>query len=684
MTCTLCREILDSPITLHCLHSLCKACFERKIKEQNDESCTNTTDVSINCPACLYCTSLKKLDNLETESEKKIRVPQVLRTLFDLESRIDLSICVSCTNQGTNTKASFWCFDCINTFCKECLNFHLSIPLLEKHKTYSFDEIKNNKSIISKARELCDEHNLCFTTFCLEKEIICCDRCLSSNHIDICKGEHSKIQEDKVVILANDKLSKLRESLQITFQELDDKDKELSDLEMIIETFFIKEENNADERSQILKKKLVDSTERFLAEIHQIMYNKLQEKESRISMLNEKKSVLMNKMVSAMRGKSDDKLLCESENIQTILESAKIVLDDGGNECVNTLTISFESTLNTLCNLNSFGEITENRSVLSQDFLKCKIGKEITPQENRPVENTCPGLNLRRQWRSEANLSSMHSKGSNPSRWNSFEFDDDYFEIYTTIDIEDGTSHVTGCDWKSDSEIVIVDQKVNGIPELCVYNAKHGNLECRIPLYEKPYDISVLPYNECVITFPREMELRVYNLSDYSIQREIDVGMNCYGVCYCFHQQGGAVIVAGEYKIVIFDESFYVLRRLTVWGEDIRYVSAYSNNLIFYSDMQTSTVYGIIGNGENRFEYTDDDELQGPAGLILDESKNVYVCEKGKDCIHVLNKSGDFISTIEVGNCPTAISLSGNKRRICIIRGGKRLKNVADIYISRR
>lgn len=73
-----------------------------------------------------------------------------------------------------------------------------------------------------------------------------------------------------------------------------------------------------------------------------------------------------------------------------------------------------------------------------------------------------------------------------------------------------------------------------------------------------------------------------------------------------------------------------------------------------------------------------------PQGLILDESKNVYVCEKGKDCIHVLNKSGDFISTIEVGNCPTAISLSGNKRRICIIRGGKRLKNVADIYIYRR
>lgn len=179
------------------------------------------------------------------------------------------------------------------------------------------------------------------------------------------------------------------------------------------------------------------------------------------------------------------------------------------------------------------------------------------------------------------------------------------------------------------------------------------------------------------------MEIRVYNLSDYSVQREMEVGMNCYGVCYCSHQQGGTIIIAGEDNIIIYDDDFNEIRRLTVWGEDIRYVSAYSNNLIFYSDIKASIVYSVIGNGDNRFEYTGEDGLQGPAELILDESKNVYICEKGTDCIHVLSKSGDFIRTIEVGNCPTAISLSRNNRKICIIRGGRRLNNVADIYISR-
>lgn len=51
----------------------------------------------------------------------------------------------------------------------------------------------------------------------------------------------------------------------------------------------------------------------------------------------------------------------------------------------------------------------------------------------------------------------MYLKGLNFFRWNSFEFDDDYFEIYIIIDIEDGMLYVIGCDWKLDSEIVIVD-----------------------------------------------------------------------------------------------------------------------------------------------------------------------------------------------------------------------------------
>lgn len=111
--CTQCKETLHNSITLHCLHFLCIGCFERMVGEQKDESCTNTSEILINCPACFCCTSFKKQRNLET----KIRVPQVMKTLLDFKFGIDFSLCVSCKNQGRNTKASFWCFDCVDNFC---------------------------------------------------------------------------------------------------------------------------------------------------------------------------------------------------------------------------------------------------------------------------------------------------------------------------------------------------------------------------------------------------------------------------------------------------------------------------------------------------------------------------------------------------------------------------------------
>lgn len=128
-------------------------------------------------------------------------------------------------------------------------------------------------------------------------------------------------------------------------------------------------------------------------------------------------------MVLAMRDKSDDTVCCKSETNEKVLESVKTVLDVGDKECVHSLSISFEPTLSLLSNLKAFGEITENRPVQNRDTLMCSIGKEIIPHGNIPVENTWPGLNLRKHWESEVNLNSVHSKGSNSSTWKSFDFE---------------------------------------------------------------------------------------------------------------------------------------------------------------------------------------------------------------------------------------------------------------------
>lgn len=121
------------------------------------------------------------------------------------------------------------------------------------------------------------------------------------------------------------------------------------------------------------------------------------------------------------------------------------------------------------------------------------------------------------------------------------------------------------------------------------------------------------------------------------------------------------------------------IKRLKVNGADIRYIHAYNNNLLFYTDLRCKAVYSSIGNGTNRFEYAN--KMKGAAGLILDDFKNVYVCEKGATFIHVLDISGVFQRQFEVSKTPTAISVSENRKKICIICGGSQTTNKANIFV---
>lgn len=548
MSCAICKEKSYNPVTLHCLHSLCKECFEGNVREQQPEVCDLNSDALLVCPLCDYQSSCDISSYLQRNIGAYLAAPQAIKALLDIEHGLDSPICLSCKNKGKTTSSLFWCFDCVNHFCEECFDFHSTLPVLDKHKTYSLAELKKDPDVVTKAREICEEHGLRFTKFCSERECVCCDGCLSSDHIDICKGEHKKIQEEIISKLVNPKVTELQESLRNMLQNLDSNGKELSDVENKTEEFFKDEQMKADEKSNNLRKRLLESSDSILVESYKIPFYKLQEMESKNAVWKQQKSVLENaiELLSALKGGSDLRYFLEMKKIKQVLKQAGNVLYDCEKGGKTTFSVLFEKSLDTFADLDSFGKITEIQ-YMSKD-------------ENSAFEI------------SFVELQSRESKENEPSMQlgKSFHFGEHLFRLSKSIDLENGWSHVTGCDWMSENEIVIVDQKVKGSPGLCVYNTDNGKLKSRIPLDQKPYDISVLPNKQCAITFPKEEEVRIYSLNDYS--------------------------------------------------------------------------------------------------------------EQGEDCIHVLNKSGNFIRKIEVGQNPTSISLSRSKTKICIIRGGSHTSNVADIY----
>lgn len=676
--CATCEKPFRKVETLHCLHSLCKKCLKEKIKEK--ENCKGNSEIIVRCPLCSYTTTFDKLDGTKNDWDNSAPVQQVIKALYDIEHWLDSPVCVSCSNRGQITLSMFWCFDCVDHFCTSCQNIHSSFPVLNKHKIYSLDDLKKDTSLVTKATELCFKHNLRYTKLCSEKESVCCDFCLSLDHIDVCKGEHGKIQNEIVSTLVKPKVTELYESFKKMLETLHSQEKQTSDVESKIEKLFKEEQMKADEKSQNLKKKVLESTDVLMANSYKITFYKLQEMKKRIMALKRMKSILENAVdiVSALRGGSDTRYFLEVKKVKQVLSNAVTTLSEGEEGFRNTFSITFVNSLETFCELGHFGNITEACFLQKHEnplfVTRIKCGSDDNISEDREFASS-------NRWVSELSLCSAQTRDASLAT-KTFQFDGKLFTLSKSITLETGYSHVTGCDWKSENEIIFLDQKVQGTAEICVYDALDGNLKEKLSLDQKPYDISVISNNQCVITFPKEMEFRVYSLTDYSLQKKVSVELKCHGVCHCMHQSGLITVVAGEDKLAFFDKDFKIMKTLTVKGKDIRYVSAYNNNLIFYSDLQNNSVCSVMGNGDARFDYKNDNKLKGAAGLILDESKNVYVCEKGSKNIHVINKSGTFIKKIEVCNSPTALSVSKNRKKLCIVGGGRHVTNMADIYIS--
>ena len=680
LKCTACSKSSENQLySLLCLHSLCKDCFKCSIKNRTEASNEENGHSYIPCPTCEYHTSLGCLNF--SHSEDLCKVPYVLKTLIDLQYGISSPECVVCKTRGSTTKSKYWCSQCAEHFCSECLSFHSALPNFNKHKTYSTEDLQNDPSLFIRARELCDKHDLRWTKICNAQGIPCCDSCISSDHVDVCKGEHKNVEEDIVTALVNPRLSQLKLSLAKVHQELLNQEKEISDVENETKTLFTEENTIVQKKGQAIIRILLEKTDCLLAESFKIMIYKLQETESSILALNQKKSVLENaaSIVSCLSDSdgSHVRSFLELKKIKNVLKDAREFLSKGEDH-MPKFSISFEVFTNKIVGTKSFGKIAHHQLV--SDSLNPQI---------KPISRWSSALNVsekvhtillpRDRWNSEWNLSSAQTRGADLPGPKSFQFGGNMFVLSKSIKIDDNSSHVTGCDWKSKNEIVIVDQRVTGTSEVCVYNTEKGDLISKIQLDQKPFDIVVMNDNDCVITFPKQEEIRIYGLVDHSLKNVVNVGFKCYGVSYCSNNHMKTIAVAGEDSIVLFDQNFTEKKRLQVEGEDIRYIQAYNNNLLFYSDLRGNAVYSAVGNGDNRFEY--DSEIKFAAGLILDEYKNVYVCEKGSSFIHVLSKSGDFQRKFEVGKTPTAISLSKDKKKICIICGGRRTFNMADIYI---
>ena len=78
--------------------------------------------------------------------------------------------------------SEFWCPDCEEGLCAECIEYHSLVKLSRVHITISIAEYRKLPSYVLEIKEHCSEHNGKFQLFCNEHVCPCCGICIMENH----------------------------------------------------------------------------------------------------------------------------------------------------------------------------------------------------------------------------------------------------------------------------------------------------------------------------------------------------------------------------------------------------------------------------------------------------------------------------------------------------------------------
>ena len=177
-------------------------------------------------------------------------------------------------NSGKYNKIEILVLPMRRAFFPECLSFHSALPNIDKHKTYCTEDLQNDPSLLIRARELCDKHYMRWTKICNDQGIPCCDSCISSDHVNVCRGEHKNLREDHVTALVNQRLSQLKVSLANLNDELHNQEKKILVVENETNVFFTREKNTVQSKGQNLIRILLELTDSLLAESFKMTFYK--------------------------------------------------------------------------------------------------------------------------------------------------------------------------------------------------------------------------------------------------------------------------------------------------------------------------------------------------------------------------------------------------------------------------
>lgn len=276
-------------------------------------------------------------------------------------------LCGVCDSQLLTSNAQYWCPECDEGLCSQCLNHHNASKSSRNHGVITVENYKQLPPSIANISRFCSQHDRTFHDYCPQHDSLCCPLCIQSNHAT-CVGIVSleKIKQTAQTSALFESLDRNLKDIKLNVEKIvEDRKQNLTEIQKQRQTFL-------DEIKQVRNKinEYLDSLEQ---RIIQDLYASEKEIQSQIEDLlgelakyYEKLDLLQTYMSAIKKHASDLQAFLGSKMIETEIQSHELFMQSlFDDERIQKIGINckFEHNVsNILSFVTSFGLISVESS----------------------------------------------------------------------------------------------------------------------------------------------------------------------------------------------------------------------------------------------------------------------------------------------------------------------------------
>ncbi|XP_060743676.1 E3 ubiquitin/ISG15 ligase TRIM25-like [Tachysurus vachellii] len=249
LSCPVCLDPLNDPVTIPCGHSFCKVCINGHWDQEDVKGIYS-------CPQCRETFTPRPVlrrNNMLAEVVEKLKKTelQAASPAHCYAGPGDVE-CDSCT--GRKHKAIKSCLVCLASFCEDHLKPHYQSPAFKKHKLV--------EACAELQEKICSEHDKLMEIYCRTDQSLICYLCTMEEH----KG-HNKVSAKTERTEKQNELKKEQMKFQQRIQETQ---KKVQELKQTVESVMRRSQAAVDDSERIFTE-LISSMEKRRSEMMELI-----------------------------------------------------------------------------------------------------------------------------------------------------------------------------------------------------------------------------------------------------------------------------------------------------------------------------------------------------------------------------------------------------------------------------